>query len=421
MSSGQPSTDSPALAAWLNRIEQIHPVGWDLGLDRVAEVGRKLDVLKPATQVILVAGTNGKGSTCEYLARLAEAAGLNVGKSTSPHLFRFNERIEINGRPVADDLIVESFERIEAARSEITLTYFEFATLASLDLFADADLDVAILEIGLGGRLDAMNIVEPDLCIITSISMDHEAWLGNTREAIGLEKAGIMRPGVPCVVTDTDPPTSILEHAAETDTPLLRLGVDFDLQAAERFSPQMPAPSLAGALQAAAQLHWQVPADLVERVATEATLPGRGSTRLLDNNVRVILDVAHNPAAASYLDSQLGSRLSGSGRLHAVFGIFKDKDIAGVVGPLQDRIDTWHIAALDDPRGASVAQMEDALRSVGAGKSTAYAKLSEALNGALTQAAPGDTVLAFGSFLVVAEAMVHLDSADPGPEHTQQT
>ena len=191
MNSGQPLTErEPSLDHWLSYIEELHPVGWDLGLDRVKEVGRRLNLLHPATTTILVAGTNGKGSTCEYLERFAMANGLRVGKSTSPHLHQFNERIAINGTPVSDHSLVRAFQEIESARKEISLTYFEFATLASLFLFREEKVDVAILEVGLGGRLDAMNIVDPDLTVITSISLDHQSWLGDTREEIAREKPG---------------------------------------------------------------------------------------------------------------------------------------------------------------------------------------------------------------------------------------
>lgn len=216
------------LADWLQRIEQQHPVKWDLGLARVSEVGRRLGVLSPAPLVFLVAGTNGKGSTCEYITQLCRARHLKVGKSTSPHLLRFNERIEIDGEPASDALICGAFEAIDQARAEISLTYFEYGTLAALVIFKQLAVDVAVLEIGLGGRLDAMNIVDPDVSVITRIALDHQSWLGDTRELIGAEKAGILRAGIPCVLVDRAPPISILEQAKALQVPLYALGAEFD-------------------------------------------------------------------------------------------------------------------------------------------------------------------------------------------------
>lgn len=405
MSFDQPSTDSAALAEWLKRIAEIHPVGWDLGLSRVAEVGQRLDVLKPAPTVILVAGTNGKGSTCEYLSQLAATAGLRRGKSTSPHLFRFAERIEVDGRTVSDELIVDAFERIDIARGETTLTYFEFATLASLLIFTEAALDVAILEIGLGGRLDAMNIVDPDLSIITAVSLDHEAWLGDTREKIGKEKAGIMRAGVPCVVTDTDPTDSVLATARSLGITPKLINRDFLLPA---YSTKLPPASFAGALAAAEILGWPLAENQIEKVAIETALPGRLTTLALNDNKTLVIDVGHNPEAATYLAERLAD-WSGEGSIRAVFSAYGDKDLGAVAGALGALIESWYIAPMDDPRGASVEQIRGAMQGSVHGLISAYDRLELALEAAISEASAGDTVVAFGSFVVAAEAMRHLN------------
>ena len=216
------------LEQWLDYIGGLHPIKWDLTLDRVAEVARRLGVVQPARRVILVAGTNGKGSCCQALAALATGAGVSFGVTTSPHLRHFNERIQINGAEATDLQIVSAFEQIELARSDISLSYFEFACLAALLLFKEADLDLAILEIGLGGRLDAMNLVDPDISVILPIALDHQSYLGDTLEAIGLEKAGILRPNGTLVLADPDPPNSILAEAARQRCQVKRIGREFD-------------------------------------------------------------------------------------------------------------------------------------------------------------------------------------------------
>ena len=397
--------DQSSLDDWLVRIGQIHPVGWDLGLERVASVGASMGLLHPAAQVVLVAGTNGKGSTCEYLTHLAMAAGLTVGTSTSPHLFRFNERIRIDGQPVDDQAITGAFARIDQARGETTLTYFEFATLASLLIFQDRHLDVAVLEIGLGGRLDAMNIVAPDLTLITSISMDHESWLGDTREAIAREKAGIMRAGITCVVTDRDPPQSLIDAAADTGASLRLLGQDFPVVEMET---RLPADSLAGAMEAARCLGWlagrESDHETVRELAARVTMPGRCQLVETRDGIRVLLDVGHNPAAALYLARQVRSMAAPG--LHILVGIYRDKDIEGVLQAFTGQgALSWHLVDLPGERGASAAEILDRLAESERGRATTYAKMSAAVEGALSRAAPGEILLVFGSFETVAGAL----------------
>ncbi len=383
---------------WLAYIGSIHPVGWDLGLDRVAEVGRRLDVLHPSNTVILVAGTNGKGSTCEYLEQFALASGLRVGKSTSPHLFSFNERIMVDGSAVPDGEIVEAFRTINEARGDITLTYFEFATLASLVVFRDLQVDVAILEIGLGGRLDAMNIVAPDFCIITAIALDHQDYLGDTREVIAGEKAGIMREGVTCLIADRESPEALAAQAKRVGAPIFRIGEDFDLRSG--VSPKLPPDSFAVAEEAAVRLGWDTTD--AQRIADQTELAGRRSWGRL--HCDVLLDVAHNPSAAAALADYLAT-LEGYDAIHAVMGMYEDKDIEAVSELLAPRIKTWHLCASEEPRAASVSVLKARLSADQSGNARTYDKISEAFAGAASDAGGDDLILVFGSFPVVGTCL----------------
>jgi dihydrofolate synthase/folylpolyglutamate synthase len=402
---GQPLTDKGfSLNDWLSYIEEVHPLGWDLGLNRVREVGRRLRLLHPAAKTIVVAGTNGKGSTCEYLERFAIANGLSVGKSTSPHMFLFNERIAINGKPLSDQSIVRAFEEIESARKKITLTYFEFATLASLLLFSKQKVDVAILEVGLGGRLDAMNIVDPDLTIITSISLDHQDWLGNTRAEIAREKAGIMRAGVSCIVADRDPPESVDEYASELGAPLYIIGRDFD--SLEDIDTVLPRDSFNAAQQASKMLGWDISSSKEIGVTTRLT----GRRTVLNDKCEVLLDVAHNPAAAISLAEHLCAHWVGRD-IHAVIGIYKDKDIESISEILLPLFKTCHLTSLGEPRGEDAGEILQRLSAKPAGKIETYGNIENALDGARKEADSSDLILVCGSFPVVSRVMQLLNQA----------
>jgi len=391
---------SDSLEVWLERIGEIGPAGWDLGLDRVGRVGAALDLLHPAGRVVLVAGTNGKGSTCEYLTQMALASGLKTGTSTSPHLFRFNERICIDGVAVDDQIIISAFSRIDAARGEITLTYFEFAALASLLIFKEQRVDIAILEVGLGGRLDAMNIVQPDLCVITSISLDHQSWLGDSREVIAREKAGIMREGITCLVTDRQPPPSLSQAAATCHAPLEFIGTDFDRDPAIECA--LSADSFAAAQQAAMHLGFEINTETLANIARESRLSGRRTW--LHRQCRVLLDVAHNPAAAEdFADYVRG--LDVTGDIHAVVGIYGDKDIEGVLVPLKPLVKTWHLTDMDDPRASPAAEIQRHLAEDRTGQTFTYAKISDAAQALESQVRSEDLMLIVGSFPVVAGAL----------------
>ena len=392
---------------WLSRIGNIHPVGWDLGLERVGQVARTLAVVHPCERVVLVAGTNGKGSTCQYLSDMARAAGLRTGVSTSPHLFRFNERIVIDGEVVSDGLIVEAFEQIDAARDDISLTYFEFASLASLLIFQQSNLDLAILEVGLGGRLDAMNVVDPDLCIIVSIDLDHQTWLGDTREAIGLEKAGILRQGIPLVLGDPDPPQSVLAQVDKLQVPFSAMDRDFSVE--EQLEYALPATSFASARQAAQLLNFDVSEDHYVDIARTSSLTGRKTW--YQARCRFLLDVAHNPAAAILLSGYLKT-LDLAGDIHALVGIYGDKDIAGVTGAFQGLFKTWHLTELNEERGASPTEIVGHLSEEDVGGIFTYAKIDLAVGTLLRLAKPEDLVLVFGSFAVIAGALEYLEKHD---------
>lgn len=418
------------LATWLRRLESLHPVEMDLGLARVAAVWHRLGAPRPGTRVITVAGTNGKGSTVATLDAVLRAAGLRTATTTSPHLHRFNERIVLDGREARDDEIVGAFERIEAARGEISLTYFEFAILAALDLMARCAPDVAVLEVGLGGRLDAVNIVDADLAVITAVDLDHQAWLGDDRETIGAEKAGILRPGRPLVIGDRDPPRSVLAAAMALEAPTLRIGVDFDLVAdgsGTRFDgvdarggpvrlEGLPVPGLhpddvAAALQALLQLDVPLQAALVAPVLAGLTLAGRRQ-RLLVDGVDVLLDVAHNPHAARALaaEPEPGERLLG------VFGTFRDKDAAAMLAAFEGRFAGLWLVDTPGTRGRTAAELAEVLRCEPAGPAavaTAIGDAGQALALAVEAARrDGGRVLVFGSFTVVAAVLAALENPE---------
>jgi dihydrofolate synthase/folylpolyglutamate synthase len=394
--SSNTSADTPLdLDSWLTRIEQIHPVGWDMGLERVAAVGATLDVLHPAPTTILVAGTNGKGSTCEFIYRFAEASHLTTGLSTSPHLQVFNERIRINGEPVKDELIVDAFKQIDHARGDITLTYFEFASLASMLIFKQQRVDVAILEIGLGGRLDAMNIVAPDLSVITSIALDHQSWLGDSREEIAREKAGVMRRDTLSVIVDRDPPDSLRQYAKDIGARTEWIGLDFDPVVPK--ACELPPDSFAAANRVAEKMGWETSA--ANQIAEQTRLPGRRT--LIEGDTPILLDVAHNPAAAASLAEYLDS-MHIVGDVHALVGMYADKEIEQVTGLLSGNIKTWHLVSMEDPRAASA---EDILRRLGTvrhGSARTYDKIEPAYHAMTQVAGEGDLILVFGSFPVVA-------------------
>jgi folylpolyglutamate synthase/dihydrofolate synthase len=419
------------LAEWLAYQERVNVHSIELGLDRVREVWQRMGAPAPARRVITVGGTNGKGSTVALLEAMLRAAGLRVGSFTSPHLIDYNERVRIDSANVDDALLIASFERIEAARGAargdvISLTYFEFGTLAALDLFARADLEVAVLEVGLGGRLDAVNIIDADIAIVTTVDLDHMDWLGPDRDCIGREKAGIARAGRPVIVGELDPPAGLLDALVACGALIERAGVDFraerhadgwrwlhrDGSAMELPEPALAAPvQFANAAAAIAALHalWAgdvafAPKDVFAAVCAglhRVQVPAR--LQSLGGDPVVIVDVGHNPQAAralaEWLDAQPATRV------HAVYGALADKDVAGVIGALGPRIDQWHLAGLDhaSPRGLAVAALAGILgEALPQAVFDAHADVATALAAARMAARPGECILAFGSFFVAS-------------------
>lgn len=416
-----PLATSP-LATWLSYLEHLHSSTIDLGLERISQVAGRMAVLKPAPFVFTVAGTNGKGTTCRTIESVLMAAGYRVGVYSSPHLVRYTERVRVQGAELDEAAHAASFAAIEAARGDISLTYFEFGTLSALWLFARAQLDVVILEVGLGGRLDATNIVDADVAVVTSIALDHTDWLGPDRESIGREKAGVFRAGRPAVVGETDMPQSIADVAREKGAALQRVNVDwrYDVnQSGWRFIdgrgeldnlplPQVPQPNAATAVAALRASGLAISEQALRDGIKGAALPGR--FQIVSESPRVILDVAHNPHAAGYLAGRLKANPS-SGRTLAVIGMLHDKDIAGTLACLTPVVDSWYCAPLDGPRGASAEQLREHLRD-----GAVCATVAQAWRAAMADARPQDTVLVCGSFHTVAQVMEEMDAGRAGGE-----
>ena len=419
-----------SLNDWLTRLESLHPKAIDMGLERVAAVGRDLG-LQFACPVITVAGTNGKGSTCAMLEAMLLQGGYRVGLFTSPHLLHFNERARINGEIATDAMLCESFARVEAARGTTSLTYFEFTTLAILKLFADAGLDAVILEVGLGGRLDAVNIIDADVAIVTSVDLDHMEYLGDTREKIGFEKAGIFRAGRTAICSDPVPPASLIAHAEAIGADLWLFGRDFNYSGDKQqwnFGGRnqrrnaLAYPSLRGANQLlnasaalaaleALRLRLPLGAQEVRTGLVLVDLPGR--FQVLPGRPAVILDVGHNPHAAATLAQNLDN-MGFHPYTYAVFGSMADKDIAGVLAQLGDRIDHWCLTDLPPPRGASAESIKQLLLASGfkpgsgAGAESSvecFATPEKAYLNARSRAGENDRIAVFGSFLTVAGVM----------------
>jgi len=437
MSSSVPATRPDArspLAQWLAYLESIHARPIDMGLDRVREVARRLELDLNAVAIV-VGGTNGKGSTCAMLEAMLLSAGYKVGLYTSPHLLDFNERARINGEPAGDAALTEQFAAVDAARGDVSLTYFELTTLAILRLFAQAKLDAVVLEVGLGGRLDAVNIVDADCSIVTSVDLDHMDWLGDDREKIGWEKAHIYRPGKPAICADPMPPQSLLDYAASIGADLWRFGRDYNYAGdKQQWSyggrnqrrNALAYPALRGAnqlLNASAALaaleavrdRLPVPQQAVRLGLLQVQLPGR--FQILPGQPAVILDVAHNPHAAAVLADNLDN-MGFYPYTYAVFGMLNDKDIDGVIAKLGDRVDHWYCAGLPGPRGMSGDELAARLRARGAKEDKdssiqAYADPAAAFAAARERAGEGDRILVFGSFLTVAGVLASMRAARP--------
>ncbi len=412
-----------SLVQWLAYLERIHPSVIDLGLERVARVRDRLG-LAPGFPIITVGGTNGKGSVCAMLEGMLSFAGYRVGLYSSPHLLRYNERVRVARREVDDATLIEAFTRVEPARAPDSLTYFEFGTLAAMDVFVREKVDVAVLEVGLGGRLDAVNAFDADCTVVTTVDFDHMEYLGPDRESIGREKAGIFRANVPAICGDEDPPATLTQHAAKVGAPLQLIGRDYGYTVGRddwQFwslrgkRSGLPHPALRGvyqlanaatALCALEQMADRLPVDMgaIRRGLVEVDLPGR--FQIVPGRPIVILDVGHNPHAARGLSASLAA-MPKVGRVIAVFAMLKDKDIAGVARALMDQVDTWLVATLPGPRGADAAHVAQVLAQVGVHAPVeTFDSAAQAYRNAVSFAGQDDKILVFGSFFTVGAAML---------------
>ncbi len=444
-----------ALEQWLYYLEHRHSQAIQLGLVNAAHVATVMNVLKWSIPVITVGGTNGKGSTVTALAAIYQAAGYRVGQFTSPHLFRFNERICINQQPITDEELCQLFARIETARAETSLTYFEMSLLAALLYFKEAYLDVLILEVGMGGRLDATNIIDADLAIVTTVDLDHQDLLGADKEAIGAEKAGIFRKGHLCIYADFSPPSSLLRHAQSLETKMLCLGKDYQFHIADGqlhiqhpFQTDtlvLPLPTLhphaaVSAVIASLCLQTRLPVSEKDWTTAMQTMRILGRQYWVPGEIYFLYDVAHNPQAATALAQCIEHKLATTeqlsqktpatpsviasrrrsnpvalgdaaqghwpqGKIHAVFSALKDKDICGLIKPLSSIVEQWYPASLSSQRAASQEQLQKAFRDVLGEQPHCYEDPIQATQAAVAAAKPGDWIVVYGSFLLVGAVM----------------
>lgn len=434
-----------SLHDWLQWLEQLHPSEIDLGLDRIKNVAHSLHLLNPSARIVTVAGTNGKGSCLATLEKILLDAGIKVGTYTSPHLFHYCERIKVNGEPVDEKAVCDAFEKINQARKNISLTYFEFGTLAAMEIFCRSQVECILLEVGLGGRLDAVNIWDADLAVITSIAIDHEQWLGSDRENIGREKAGIFRQHQIAICADGSPPDSIADTAEKTGTRLLQCGRDFSAEFEEQSvgcndkvtcwswsginaqgqpvwlkhlpMPKLPLPSVSAAVQAAQLLGVSMQSEAFAGLLQNLSLAGRWQ-HVHYRGRNFILDVAHNPAASELLASQIAENshlyanaMTDGGEaaysLQKVYGIvamMNDKDRAGTLSNLVSVIDHWHVCDLPHlPRAAKAAELKKDLNSLDI-QAEVSGSVIDALQKVVEAMGPADLAVVFGSFFTVSEA-----------------
>ncbi len=442
--------ESVELQQWLKKIEAIHPQEIELGLERISAIARSLNCLEFSCPVVSVAGTNGKGSCVELLSAFAQAHGLNVGLYTSPHLFRFNERIRINGIMVTDELLIECFQEIEKTidglSNPVSLSFFEYTTLATLLVFQKTALDLIILEVGLGGRLDAVNIVDADVSVISSIGLDHESWLGNTREQVAIEKAGIARSLRPVVIGDSNPPENLkpylasikakayfrnehffLEESAPSkllfrfENPVVENETVLELESNKLLlSPENILTSLQAFALLCQKTSISMNASLLEQVCYQTDLIGRFQIVELVNKTdststleRVIFDLTHNPAGAAFFRHQLADleKQQGLGKVMAVFGVMKDKDIKGILAELDDVVDLWLLCTLDSERSTQSSELEKLIKQNSPdAKVLGFSNVEQAMAWALEADHGMTSLLVFGSFFTVGPSMMLMES-----------
>ena len=412
------------LQDWLAWQQTLHSQKIQLGLDRVARVAHELGIMQPEYKVVMVAGTNGKGSITAILESIYHRAGYRVAAYTSPHLLKYNERIRVGKENVEDELLCNAFDLVDQARAEFSLSYFEFGTLAAMQIFSKLPLDVAVFEVGLGGRLDAVNIYDADVAIVSNIGLDHVQWLGSTRESIGLEKAGIFRKGKPAICEDKEPPETLLKYAKDTGAELYLVDKDFSYQREDEggwsfHTPTLdwkglPVPNLYGDVQvgnaATALMSLQcledelpVAREAAEQGLTEVCLSGRFQ-RVLDE-CEVVFDVAHNLDSAKVLGKNL-LELQPASRTYAVLAVLEDKDVEGIIGAVNRQIDEWYISELDSERSLGSADLQDHIKQLDQGAVVKiFPSISKAWLAAKNNASHTSRIVVFGSFLTVAEVL----------------
>jgi dihydrofolate synthase/folylpolyglutamate synthase len=402
-----------SLDQWLSYVESIHPLNIELGLDRVNQVFARLQLDFTHSKIVTVAGTNGKGTTCTMLEQAALLAGNRVAVYCSPHLLDYKERVRINGELLTNAQHCAAFARVEQARAEVSLTYFEFGTLAAMVLIAEANTDISLLEVGLGGRLDAVNILDPHIAVITSIDLDHQAWLGDSRELIAIEKAGIFRESAVAVIGESNPPTSLLKRARELNLQAYWQGKEFTYQAntsdwcwqsAKRILdklplPQIPMQNASTALKVMELLEFKLSDGQLAQLLKQTAMAGRG--QIIQSKPWIMLDVAHNPEATRYLAKKIAAMQYN--KLHLVAGMLADKDIEQSLSPMLQLDADWYVGSLHVPRGAKSM----ALKSVLAGQKKVldFDSVSQAYAKALDSAEDDDLIVVFGSFFSVAQVM----------------
>ena len=407
------------LETWLCYLEQLHPSSIELGLERVKSVAERLDLLQPAPYIFTVAGTNGKGTTCRTLEMILLAANKRVGVYSSPHLLRFTERVRINNQESTPSDTVKAFAAIEKARGDVSLTYFEYATLAALYQFKQAQLDIVILEVGLGGRLDATNIVDADIAIITTIGIDHVEYLGNTRESIGQEKAGIFKPKSIAVVGEPEIPSSILDVAHAINCPIFAVNKDWSYQQIDKLSwqfnssikqyknlpiPHVPLDNAATAIAALSYSPFSITQKQIDSALEKTSLIGR--FQIIQSSPTVIVDVAHNPHAASYLVKQielLKQQQSTVGKVRFVIGMLKDKDIKSTLSIFN--ADQWYCASLYGERGCNADILKQFLQEENVANIATFDSVYEAYQKAMQEAKEDDIIVICGSFHTVSAVL----------------
>jgi len=409
-----------SLDEWLCFLENIHHSEIDMGLERISVIAERLAIDLSFAKVITVAGTNGKGTTCAFLENVLLAKNKTVAVYSSPHIDKFNERLRVNKQDIDDQSLINAFNQIEQSRADVSLTYYEYTTLAAFLVMMNVRPDIIILEVGLGGRLDATNIIDADIAVITTVDLDHQIFLGNDRESIGFEKAGIMRESQLVVVGDNQPPDSVLNHANKLNTELHLRNRDFDIVQNKmagtwqwqhnetNFShlpePHIPVDNIATALMVLVLLNTNISNDMLKKVIRETKVSGR--TEMLVDNCQVMLDVGHNPLAARYLADRI-AKLKVN-KVHAVVGMLADKDIYNTLTPLLGHIDQWYAASLDVPRGANASQLVEYITET-PNKALFFDNAVDGYKMAQQHAKKDDLILVFGSFFTVAQVRAYLN------------